>query len=359
MEQKLTSVLCKSFTVLFLLCLTTTFSFATIKKVNVQNFSFSPSSFSMNLGDTVEWVLVFGEHTTTSTTIPAGAAVWNNPINAANQSFKYVPTVAGTYNYRCNIHPTMLASFTVVCSTPSATITAGGPTTFCKPGSVTLSETTGTFAAYQWKKGNNNLAGETLSTYAATKTGTYKVVVTNGCGLTATSNSISVTVNATPAATVTPAGPIDMCDGQTATLTANTGANLAYQWYKGANPVNNATNSTHVVSKAGKYKVVVTNTQTGCTKTSNKVQVNIVCRTAGTAQVTPVAPNPSPDYFVFPASLMDAQSEIFIYDLAGDLMERHVFAGEDIIAGVDLDPGIYIASIVSGREQKVMKLIKQ
>jgi plastocyanin len=46
---------------------------ATKHVVTVANFVFTPSSLTINLGDTMEWVFVSGTHTTTSTTIPAGA----------------------------------------------------------------------------------------------------------------------------------------------------------------------------------------------------------------------------------------------------------------------------------------------
>jgi plastocyanin len=83
--------------------------------VNVQNFSFSPSNLpSMAVGDTVRWVWINGSHTTTSTTIPAGAATWDSPINSTTTSFEYKVTLAGTYNYKCTPHASMgmVGSFT-------------------------------------------------------------------------------------------------------------------------------------------------------------------------------------------------------------------------------------------------------
>jgi len=86
---------------------------ATVITVNVQNYSFTPSSFSASVGDTVKWVWVNGTHTTTSTSVPAGAATWNSPMNSSSTTFEYKITVAGTYNYWCSIHTTsMEASFT-------------------------------------------------------------------------------------------------------------------------------------------------------------------------------------------------------------------------------------------------------
>lgn len=83
--------------------------------VNVQNFSFSPNSLpSVQLGDTIRWVWINGSHTTTNLIIPPLAATWDHVINVSNQSFEYVPTVAGVYNYKCTPHfPNMVGSFTV------------------------------------------------------------------------------------------------------------------------------------------------------------------------------------------------------------------------------------------------------
>jgi plastocyanin len=89
---------------------------ATKHVVTVQNFSFSPSSFTATVGDTVEWEWVNGSHTTTSRPgmIPVGAASWGNNMNSTNTTFQYVITTAGTYNYWCAIHTTsMEANFTV------------------------------------------------------------------------------------------------------------------------------------------------------------------------------------------------------------------------------------------------------
>jgi len=80
--------------------------------------SFSPSSTTVTLGDTVRWQWVAGFHTTTSTTIPSGAASWNQTMSSAG-SFDYVPAVTGTYNYWCVPHsPAMAGTFTVTSPLP-------------------------------------------------------------------------------------------------------------------------------------------------------------------------------------------------------------------------------------------------
>ena len=76
---------------------------ATIHVVNVSNFSFSPNAISnVMVGDTIRWHLITGSHTTTSVSIPAGAAAWEHAMTSTD--FDYKVTVAGNYGYKCTPH---------------------------------------------------------------------------------------------------------------------------------------------------------------------------------------------------------------------------------------------------------------
>ncbi len=83
--------------------------------ITVQDFKFTPADATIALGDTVLFTWINGSHTTTSRTIPAGAAAWDHPMTAASTSFQYVSTVAGVYNYVCVPHESMghVGKFTV------------------------------------------------------------------------------------------------------------------------------------------------------------------------------------------------------------------------------------------------------
>lgn len=88
---------------------------ATTVTVNAEGMVFTPANVTINLGDTVKFVYVSGsDHTTTSVTIPAGAATWDAPLTQAAPTFIYVPTVAGNYSYVCTPHaPGMAGTFKV------------------------------------------------------------------------------------------------------------------------------------------------------------------------------------------------------------------------------------------------------
>ncbi|HWH63506.1 MAG TPA: plastocyanin/azurin family copper-binding protein [Ginsengibacter sp.] len=90
---------------------------ATTHNVSVQNFQFSPSTINVSVGDVIHFVWVAGTHTTTSTSVPAGADAWDAPIDATHTTFDYTVAQPGSYSYQCTFH----ASFGMV-----ATIAATG-----------------------------------------------------------------------------------------------------------------------------------------------------------------------------------------------------------------------------------------
>lgn len=83
----------------------------------------------------------------------------------------------------------------------------------------------------------------------------------------------SFTVLNSMVSSITPAGPIQLCSGNSTTLTSNAG--LSYLWSTGA------TTSAVIVNQAGTYQVTVTYTA-GCTSTSNSVIVNLASSATST-----------------------------------------------------------------------------
>jgi len=79
--------------------------------VDVADFAFTPSSFDAVVGDTIIWTLSSGTHTTTSSSVPTGALTWDHQFTGIGDSFTYIVTVEGIYEYHCSIHTTMKASF--------------------------------------------------------------------------------------------------------------------------------------------------------------------------------------------------------------------------------------------------------
>jgi plastocyanin len=105
-------ILCLSFVMMF-----STETNATRYSVDVRDFEFSPANIlTVKVGDTVHFEWKNGSHTTTSTTIPAGAAPWDAPMDAAHVTFNYIPALPGVYHYKCTMHESsgMVGQFTVL-----------------------------------------------------------------------------------------------------------------------------------------------------------------------------------------------------------------------------------------------------
>lgn len=200
----------------------------------------------------------------------------NNGTNISGAtSSSYSATASGSYSVVVNNSGCTATSgntSVTVNPSPTATINAGGATSFCTGGSVTLSANTGTGLSYQWRRNGANLSGATASTYSATSSGTYTVVVISG-GCSSTSSSVIVTVSAAPSATISAGGSTALCSGSSVTLSVITGTGLTYQWRRNGTSISGATASTYPASTAGTYTVVVSNG--GCTTTSSGITVTV------------------------------------------------------------------------------------
>ena len=158
---------------------------------------------------------------------------------------------------KVNFLPNIGVNNASICSGQSATLTATGGLSYEWSPATGLSSTTGTAVT---------ASPSTSTAYTVTGTGA------NGCTNTATA---AVTVNALPAATITPATATTFCQGGGVVLNANTGAGLSYQWFNNAVAISGETSSTYIANESGSYTVIVTNTTT-CSSTSNSIDVTTV-----------------------------------------------------------------------------------
>lgn len=103
-----------------LFCLVFIQSKATTWNVTVENFQFTSATLNVVIGDVIHWEWVNGTHTTTSVSVPPGAASWDSPMDATHTTFDYTVTQAGVYSYQCNFHFSfgMVASITASAVTP-------------------------------------------------------------------------------------------------------------------------------------------------------------------------------------------------------------------------------------------------
>jgi len=203
-------------------------------------------------------------------------------VYSANASGNY--TVVVMDGNACASAPSTATTVTVNPLPPAPTINAGGATTFCQGGSVTLTSNGAT--GNQWYLNGNPIGGATNNTYVATASGNYTAVVTDGNSCSSSpSAAISVTVNPTPATpTITPGGATTFCAGGSVTL--NSSSATGNQWYLNGNQIVSATNQSYVATASGNYSVI--DTELGCP--------------SAPSAATAVTVNPNPDATIITAA---------------------------------------------------------
>jgi len=84
---------------------------SSVINITVSEFSFTPSSVHLIVGDTVIWTLQGSRPYTTTcdgvvsgTSLPSGAASWNSPLNVNNPVYSYAVTAPGSYEYVCSFY---------------------------------------------------------------------------------------------------------------------------------------------------------------------------------------------------------------------------------------------------------------
>ena len=183
--------------------------------------------------------------------LTSGATVFANPANST------IYTVTGTSSSGCvgtstisvNLFTQPVVTFSplnpVCVTTDPFTLTGGSPSggNYSGPG----------VASGSFDPGTAGLGTHTIS---------YLYTDGNGCSVSA-SQTISVT--GFPVATVSPAGPITLC--QSSTINLSTIAGYSYLWSNGA------TTQSISVSTSGSYSVVVSD-NSGCSATSSDVVVS-------------------------------------------------------------------------------------
>ncbi len=235
---------------------------------------------------------------------PATSTV-NNPILVYNSAGIYTVSLAATNGTAstCGVSSTIQ-----VMATPVTSITSVPP--ICIGNSATLTVSGAT--TYTWSNSSNF----TSIVVTPTLPTTYSVTgTTAGC-----SSSTMVTVNVNPLPNVNASGSSSIiCDGETATLTANGGA-TTYTWSTNA-PVQSI-----IVTPSVTTTYTVTGTDAmGCTNTGT---VNLIVQwCTGINQLDPantdfaIYPNPTQGALFIKTDLK-AEHDVVIYNELGQIVQR-------------------------------------
>lgn len=93
--------------------------------VDLTNYSFSPATLTVKVGDTVTWTNHDqAPHDATTTSAPAP---FKSPELSTGESWTYTFTTAGTYSYYCSIHPDMRAQIIVQAAAASTATPVPAP----------------------------------------------------------------------------------------------------------------------------------------------------------------------------------------------------------------------------------------
>lgn len=185
-------------------------SFAATKTVDIHNFSFSPSTVTINQGDSVRWVWVEGMHSTTSGTCSGGTCtpngVWSSPIQSDGE-FTFTFQTPGTYPYYCAVHGARMRGHIVVAG-PAPLTAEVSASSRC---GIAPLETTFTGSAtggrepyqFQWDFGDSSGSTEQnpMHTYQTSGVFTASLQVTDADS-TADSATVLVTVSDVALATI-------------------------------------------------------------------------------------------------------------------------------------------------------------
>jgi gliding motility-associated-like protein len=201
-----------------------------------------------------------------------------NPSNLSNYSFYEGSSLLGTsangvltlpslpsgiHNINCTALDTSGATAlsTLLKITVSAPITAivnpAGPIIICPGDTATLTANPG--FQYAW---SNGITTQSIKVITA---GNYYVTLTDTIGCSGQSAPVQVITRPAPLATISPAGPVTKCPGDSVTLSA--GGGQTYLWSTGSTLQN------IIISAAGNYTVIVTDTS-GCNATAGPVSVS-------------------------------------------------------------------------------------
>jgi gliding motility-associated-like protein len=212
--------------------------------------------------------------TSSSTSATCGKNDGTASVNASGGSGSYTYSwspaggTAATANnlpaggpYTCTVTDSLGCSKTTSVSVtntglpPVAGISASGSLNFCQGDSVHLTGTGG--GTYSWS------TGATTAQITAVAAGNYTVTVTNACGTSTATSSVIIQPLPTPVIT----GPLSICAGNRAVMTATGGT--SYSWNTGQ------TTASITASTAGVYTVTASNA-CGSAQSTYTLQVNTV-----------------------------------------------------------------------------------
>ena len=350
--------------------------FAVTHTVQVGNYYFNPSSLNVEVGDIVKWVWVQGSHTTTSSSIPGGAASWDAPINSGNQTYSYTVTVAGVYNYVCTPHAGMgqTGTFTATAPPPALTVTPSNQNVSASAGSTSFTVTSNTTwnasSNQSWctVNGSGTGNGTITANYTVNSSTTSRVATITVSG-TGVSDQVVTVTQAGAAATLAVTPPSQMVSESSGTTDFSVASNSSWTAFSDAvwctvtssGSGNGTIMATYAANSSTTERTAnITVTVSGLTPVIVQVNqdgtsVGIPDNNAGSIRVFP---NPARDVVNVSLENNSFNTRISLVDMTGRTLIERSFPGNDITLNVgNLPRGYYFIRIVQNDEIIVRRII--
>jgi hypothetical protein len=268
-------------------------------------------------------------NTNNSTASACGSYVWNGQTL----------TQTGTYRDTINCQIEVL-DLTITPPPQLPIITAGGPTSFCSGGSVTLNAPAG--LSYIWSNGSTN------QSITVSSAGSYSVQTISGTCTSAVSQATQVTVNQTPEI-----GTIQILNGDT--LQVNSISGLTYQWYLNGGIITGANLPYYVFGgQPGSYNVMAMSNN--CLDSASI----LITSTQSLIQRTlSIYPNPGKDIFYVRTAGLEG-SQLRVTDMLGrEILRKEILLDETQVELSSMPSGTYFFRIEGNNFNKVVKVVKQ
>jgi hypothetical protein len=227
---------------------------------------------------------------------------------------------------------------------PQATIYPPADTVVCSADNYQLYGTTGTGNTYVWNTGSTN------AILPITMSGDYFVTITNASGCSATSDTVNVTVNASPLF------PVITMNGQ-GQLVCNVINQV--QWFLDGN---NTGQTTPVITPTqnGVYTVVVTGVA-GCTLTSVPYNLtNLGLSDQGRETLFSIRPNVSEGLFYLDFVGSASNPMLFVRDISGkELLRLERMNADSVLDLSSFEKGIYFVELMSEGRRDCKKIVVQ
>jgi len=204
--------------------------------INTVGNSFSPSSLTIDVGDTVIWNNIAGSHNINANqaTFPNNPEGFGNGVAPAPWSFQWVFTMAGTYDYQCDPHASGMSGMITVnnsgCPPSFSYTTVDATDAFTTDGEITVTVdplAVGPFDYYLFDISGSIIQGPFMSqasnvyTFLNLSSGYYELAVNNQDCPSSGFNSIdSINIYSIAGGTITYSGFMGYCGSAGANITA-------------------------------------------------------------------------------------------------------------------------------------------